>query len=658
MEPITIKPGRADLLGINKTESGVNFALYGPNFLCVSLVIQYDSLEKRFPCFQTGSIWHLQLETTILSFSYGYEVEYKNNEKKIVVDPRCRQLNTSRDWLNSHLKRNSTLPCTYQIDDPFDWEKITPPQTSPEEWIIYECHVRGFTKDESSKTKDLGTFEGLIEKLDYLSDLGINVLELMPIHEFFENEHPNSNQGLCNYWGYSPASYFSIMPRYCSSSSPYSPIYSLKKLVKACHQRQIKVIVDVVFNHTATYSKCSYSHPFESIDPSSYYILDSKNNNTNFTGCGNTVNTNHPITTALLLDSLKLLHQECHVDGFRFDLASIFYRSSEKEVSSTSYFLETLQHDPLLQDAILIAEPWDSAGQYHVGNYDKKYHKWLEWNGKFRDDVRSFVHGHLDQAGIFASRISGSEDLYYGYSSPCHSINYICSHDGFCLRDLVSYNHKHNQENLEHNQDGSNDNRSYNYGVEGKTNDEKIEKLRLKQMKNLIAILFTSQGTPMITMGDELMQSREGNNNPWCHDSQINWLNWRLFTKENHHLQFTKHMIGLRKRLPHFRRKTFLSHSDIEWISLIQEAPLWNVPLRSIGCIHKLNGHADILCLYYFENEENNFLLPKSAKKWKLICDTSSEIKKKGEENIFEGGESIKLSPFTVMLLEATEPCG
>lgn len=507
-----------------------------------------DTPYTEIEMVRTDSDYQLSIDVPDRSTEYTYRV----GEKGGLIDPYAKILSSSNIWgegLSKPQMRHGVIAQT----PPFNWDGTVPPQIPLKDLIIYELHVRGMTIDPSSNVANPGTFLGLIEKIPYLKDLGINAVELMPIHEFDER-HPNTSD-LCNFWGYSTYNFFCPMKRYCVND----PIIEFKSLVKACHEAGIEVILDVVYNHTCEgTSECLC---FGGIDPNTYYIRDCEGSYGNYTGCGNTLNCNHPKVTNLILDSLRYWVEEMRVDGFRFDLATIFCRSPNGELIENSPILRAIEKDPILSQVKLIAEPWDATGGYQVGSFPS--HLWAEWNGIFRDSVRKFIKGSKHTRHAFEEAVKGSPALYAHNRTPSHSINFVTAHDGFTLRDLVSYNHKHNEANSEKNRDGTNHNLSWNCGVEGETKDRDVIALRQQQMKNFAQVLLTSLGTPMLLMGDEVGLTRFGNNNPWCQDNGLNAFDWNRLDEEHALRAFVKQLIRLRTSHDCFRQDRYTDAIEI-----------------------------------------------------------------------------------------------
>lgn len=459
------------------------------------------------------------------------------------------------DWNKSYQIRSRVA-----FDD-FDWEGDSPLEIKDADLVIYELHVRSFTNSATSGVKYKGTYAGIVEKIPYLKKLGVNAVELMPVFEFdeFENsrKHPQTGEQLYNYWGYSTVAFFAPKAGFASSGKFGMQVDEFKQLVKELHRAGIEVILDVVFNHTAEGNEQGPTLSFKGLDNKIYYMLTPEGYYFNFSGTGNTLNCNNPVVRNLVLDCLRYWASEYHIDGFRFDLASILGRDPWGAPLSNPPLLESLAFDPILSSCKLIAEAWDAGGLYQVGTFPA-YGRWSEWNGKYRDTVRKYLKGDPGQVGQMAQRVQGSPDLYQSNGrAPATSINFITCHDGFTLADLVSFNEKHNEANGEDNRDGGNDNDSWNCGAEGWTDDPGINALRLKQSMNALAMLMTSRGTPMILMGDEFGRSQHGNNNAYCIDSEVTWADWSLLDSNKKLFDFTQALISFRSRHPCLRVNSF-----------------------------------------------------------------------------------------------------
>jgi len=561
-------------LGSTLMPRGVNFALFSRHARSVSLVIAADPERPgwvEFPLdpvhHKTGDIWHILLCNPPLDLRYGYRIDgpsdpagmgHAFDPKRILLDPYAKEIH-SPDWGRPRTCLGQE-PCCLLDRNPYDWEDDRPLKIPLQESIIYELHVRGFTRHPSAQVGSPGTFRGLTEKIPYLKRLGVTAVELMPVTEFNENEtifvNPATGERLKNFWGYSPLSFFA--PKSGYSTDLEAPLNEFRDMVKALHRAGIEVILDIVYNHTAEGGADGPTTSFRGIDNTIYYLLDPRTRAyLNFSGCGNTCNCNHPIVRKLIMDALRWWVVEMHVDGFRFDLASILGRDASGQVLANPPVVEMIAEDPVLADVKIIAEAWDAAGLYQVGSFSP-HPRWAEWNGRFRDDVRAFLCGHAGTVPALATRIAGSSDLYQHHDRrPCNSINFITSHDGFTLQDLVSYNEKHNLSNGEANRDGDNHNLSWNSGVEGPTTNRKILALRSRRIRTMAVILFLSQGVPMLVAGDEFGRSQQGNNNAWCQDNPVSWVDWQLAKKNRGRLRFFRKLIQLRKSHPVFKRSDF-----------------------------------------------------------------------------------------------------
>lgn len=590
-----LRSGKPFPFGATLVPGGVNFSIFSSHAVSCSLVLfqkhaREPFAEIPFPDeFRIGNVYCMVVfDLDYENLEYGYRMDGPNNFSwghwfdpgKILLDPYAKNIGgrdvwkVAPDWSNPYQHRGRIA-----FDD-FDWEDERPLEIPPEDQIIYEVHVRSFTCDPSSGVKEShrGTFAGIQDKIAYLKELGVNAIELMPIYEFdeFENSRPNPETGelLLNYWGYSTVGFFAPKAGYAATGKFGMQIDEFKNLVKELHKNGIEVILDVVFNHTAEGNENGPTISFRGIDNKTYYMLTPEGYYFNFSGTGNTLNCNNPIVRGMVLDCLRYWAAEYHIDGFRFDLAAILGRDPWGAPLANPPLLESLAFDPILAKCKLIAEAWDAGGLYQVGSFPA-FGRWAEWNGKYRDSLRKFLKGD-GNVGDVAQRLQGSPDLYRASGrSPATSINFITCHDGFTLMDLVSYNHKHNEANGEGNNDGSNDNDSWNCGWEGLTDDPGINALRRRQIKNAIALLMVSQGVPMLLMGDEMGRTQQGNNNTYCHDNALNWLDWTLLTKEKDLFQFVQHCIAFRKAHPvlrnpdHFRNCDYVGsgYPDISWHS-------------------------------------------------------------------------------------------
>ena len=567
-----VRAGKPLPFGAAIVSGGVNFSVYSSQARSCELVLFKKHQAEPYAAIPFPDEFRIGNVFTMVVFNLDYEdIEYgfrmggpfnaqeghRFDKTKILMDPYAKAIGgrdvwgAEPDWNNIYQHRARVL-----MDD-FDWDNDHPLETPIEDLIIYEMHVRGFTKHPQSGVKHPGTFAGIREKIPYLKELGVNCIELMPIHEFdeFENSRVSkaTGQRLMNYWGYSNVGFFAPKAGFAATGKFGMQADELKNLIKDLHKNGIEVILDVVFNHTAEGNEHGPYISYRGIDNKTYYILTPEGYYYNFSGCGNTLNCNNPIVRNMILDCLRYWATDYHVDGFRFDLASILGRDQNGAPMHSPPLLETLAFDPILGKCKLIAEAWDAGGLYQVGSFPS-WGRWAEWNGKYRDDMRKFLKGEPGLVGAAAQRLSGSPDLYERENRGTRaSINFITAHDGFTLMDLVSYDGKHNEANGENNSDGGNDNDSWNCGWEGMSIDPAVKRLRVKQIKNAVTMLLVSQGTPMILSGDEMGKTQGGNNNAYCQDNEISWLDWRLLNDNAEIHEYFKKIIAFRKAHPALR---------------------------------------------------------------------------------------------------------
>jgi isoamylase len=586
-------PGEPFPLGATWDGEGTNFSLFSEHAVQVELCLfDEQGNEERIDVVErTAHNWHCYLPGVGPGQRYGYRVYgryapeegHRFNPTKLLIDPYAKAVEGRVDWDAANVLPYTpddtpdadlepddeddalAIPKSVVVDRSFNWEGDVPPRRPWNETIIYETHVRGYTRRHPAVREDLrGTYAGLASEdaLAYLQRLGVTAVELLPIHHIADESFLH-DRGLSNYWGYSSIGYLAPHSEYAATGRLGDQVLEFKGMVKALHRAGIEVILDVVYNHTAEGNHLGPMLSFKGVDNSSYYRLvpDDERHYMDYTGTGNTLDARHPSVLRLIMDSLRYWASECHVDGFRFDLASALARELY-DVDRLSAFFDTIHQDPILSQVKLIAEPWDvGPGGYQVGNFPVL---WSEWNGIYRDVVRDFWRGQSSIAE-FASRFTGSSDLYESDGrQPFASINFVTAHDGFTLRDLTTYNEKHNEANGEDNRDGTDDNRSWNCGVEGETDDPAIVELRWRQQRNFLATLFLSQGVPMLLGGDELSRTQHGNNNAWCQDNEISWYEWGLREGQGEHLEFTRRLIELRKAHPVFRRGKFLAGRESE----------------------------------------------------------------------------------------------
>lgn len=583
-----VRPGFYDMNGATAIPTGVNFTIHSKNASSITLLL-FHSGEKEpfaelpFPdSYKIGNVYSMIVfNLDIEDIEYAYRVDgpfdprhgYIFDKTKQILDPYAKAVAGQAEWgVKSDYVYHGRV-----VKNNFDWEDTLQPLLPSEDVVIYEAHVRGFTYDESSGLADnvRGTFEGLRQKIPYLKDLGITAVELMPVFEFDEMLSHRDFYGrpLCDYWGYNTVCFFAPNTSYASEREHNHEGDELKELIKELNENGIEVYLDVVFNHTAEGNEKGPFFSFKGLDNNIYYMLTPDGYYYNFSGCGNTMNCNHPIVQEMIVECLRYWVTEYRVDGFRFDLATILGRNEDGSPMADPPLLQRLAYDPILGNVKLIAEAWDAGGMYQVGSFPS-YHRWKEWNGKYRDDIRSFLKGDTGVAGAAANRITGSPDLYSesqgGFNA---SINFLDCHDGFTLHDLYTYNEKHNDDNNWNNTDGDNNNHSWNCGFEGETVDTDINKLRNRMIKNAFTVLMCSRGTPMFFMGDEFGNSQGGNNNAYCQDNDISWLNWHNLEHNHAQFDFFKYMIHFRMSHPVIRKSLSASRLGLPEISVHGTTP-------------------------------------------------------------------------------------
>lgn len=660
----TVEHGKPYPFGVSQEGLVTNFALVAPKATLVILCLFDSANGKLVENFflspeinKTGGVWHIAFSSFDGKlYDYAYKIEPQLlSKQELLLDPYAKSVRTSHVWGDNNLvpELNNGQYCPLGDVTPslkaFDWEGDRPPSIPLNKLIIYEAHVRSFTEHPSSQVQHRGTFLGLIEKIPHLLELGINAIELMPIQEFNELEYSMTHHKhpviLYNYWGYSTVNYFSPMNRYATSNQHGASISEFKTMVKALHKNGLEVILDVVFNHTAEGNEKGPIISFKGIDNDLYYILNDDRSYGNYSGCGNTVNANHPVVIAMIIDVLRYWVVEMHVDGFRFDLASALIRDSHGNPMEVAPLIDAITNDPILANIKLISEPWDCGGLYQVGSFADETTRWSEWNGKYRDSIRRFIKGTPYTHNIFSMRICGSQDLY-DTRTPCNSINFITAHDGFTLADLVSYNQKHNIANRESNRDGSNDNESWNCGMEGTTTNPIIRRLRARQMRNFHLALMISQGVPMLSMGDEYGHTKFGNNNTWCHDSTLNWFLWDQLSIHHDFFRFYSKLIHFRKQRDLLQKNTFRTPVDIDWHGMTPFHVDWEDPLPFIAFTIKDHQYGKHLYVAFNASGANcNVTIPPPSenKHWRWVVNTANEP----PQDIFEDGEGPLLNSIT-----------
>jgi len=682
--------------GAHQQGDGVNFVLFSRHATRVRLEL-YRNADDSSPSaiidldparHRTGDVWHVWLRGVPAGQLYGYQIEgpyqpqqgHRFNPHKLLLDPYARAIASVKDWdflaargydssspltdlSISTVNDAATTPKCIFTDDHFDWEKDAPPKHSASDMVIYETHVRGFTIHPSSEVAYPGTFIGLTEKLPYLRDLGVTAVELMPVTEFNENElnriNPVTKEKLRNYWGYNPVAFFAPKQTYSVAVPHRRQTLELREMVKAFHRAGIEIILDIVLNHTAEGDETGPTISLRGIENSIFYMLQENGRRyyKDFTGTGNTLNANHPVVRELVKNVLRYWVMHMHVDGFRFDLASVLGRDEHGNILRNAPLLEDIAEDPILRDIKIIAEAWDAGGAYQVGSFST--HRWTEWNGRFRDDVRRFWIGDAGMMGALANRICGSSDLYQGSGKgPASSLNFVTSHDGFTLNDLVSYKQKHNHENGENNRDGSDANYSDNCGVEGQSDDPAVEGMRNRLIKSFLLTLFVSRGVPMLLGGDEFRRTQHGNNNAYCQDNEVSWFDWSLLQKHKEIQRFTRGMIAFRRAHPILRREVFYTEADMQWFAPNGGIPGWtDERQKSFACLILGQTEPDLFLMFNADTRSVDFVIPAlpASKIWRLAVDTSrsapDDLYESGKEPSMQGQISFRLEPRSSAIL-------
>lgn len=688
MSAYKILSGKPLAEGTVVTVRGVYFSVFSRNATKVYLEL-FDNQEDDQPSQtiefdpktnRTGDTWHVFVQDLKPGALYLYRVDgpfkpesgFRFDSKQYLFDPKAKGF--THGSVFKYLKPGKILTlgkapkCIVIDDEDFDWEDDKPLEIPLQKSIIYELHLKGFTASPTSNVEHPGTYLGLTEKIPYLQSLGITAVELLPIFEFDEYENSNTNPRtgarLKNYWGYSTIGFYAPKTSYAFDKTPGGAVREFKEMVKAFHNAGIEVILDVVFNHTAEGNEHGITLNFRGFDNSIYYHLvhDHPEYYMNFSGCGNAVNANHPIVADFIINCLRYWVLEMHVDGFRFDLASELTRDQKGFIMTSCPLTSRISEDSVLRNTKIIAEPWDCGGAYQIGGFPGG--RWCEWNDHYRDGIRKFIRGDEFTSTEAATRISGSSDLYsISGRNPTNSINFVTAHDGFTLNDLVTYNHKHNDDNGEESRDGSDNNLSYNYGFEGPVLNPKIERIRSRQIKNFFTTLLVSQGTPMFVAGDEVRRTQNGNNNAYCQDNEISWFNWDDVSNNATMLDFVQKLIALRTRHPVFQRNRFFGGSatskngnppDISWFNFDGTIPEWKKMNRFLAL--RLGGKAEGIKRDEMPCEDNDFYIafnmdihdltvtiPKpsmkdadTSRKWYRILDTSVENKNSA---LFDGQE-------------------
>jgi glycogen operon protein len=688
-EHADVRAGSPLPLGTQEWGGGVNFAIFSrwasrvrlelfdhPEDAAPARVIDLDSGRNR-----TGDVWHVWVEGIGLGQLYAYRVDgpykpaegHRFNFNRLLLDPFATAISRlppwdfasargydplapERDLALSKLDNSRSMPKCVFVNEPFEWGGDQPLRHPWSKTVIYEAHVRGFTIHPKSGVNHPGTYRGLMEKIPYLKALGVTAVELMPVQEFNETSvtrgNPQTRQPLKNYWGYDPVTFFAPKASYSSSGGLGQQKLEFKEMVRAFHKAGIELILDVVFNHTAEGDELGPTLCFRGMNNAIFYTLaGDKRYYKNYTGTGNTINANHPVVRDHILAALRYWMIEMHVDGFRFDLASVLGRDGAGKLLANAPLLERIAEDPILRDVKIIAEAWDAAGAYQVGSFSER--RWAEWNGRYRDDVRRFWRGDEGMLGVFASRICGSSDIY-GKSGkgPEASINFVTCHDGFTLNDLVSYRYKHNEANGESNHDGTDANFSQNYGCEGETTDAGIEALRKDQIKNLLLTLLISRGVPMLLGGDEFRRTQGGNNNAYCQDNETSWVDWTCLERHQEIHRFARGMIAFRDAHPVLSKEQFYSDAGIHWLGPQQEPPNWADPkCKALACLIHEDGQNMLFLMFNAATQEADFGLPPLPQgfRWHLAVDTSCLA----PQDLFAAGEEALVDSSNTHRVEA-----
>ncbi|RJX29414.1 MAG: glycogen debranching enzyme GlgX [Desulfurivibrio sp.] len=690
MKKYPVKPGRRYPPGARVTARGVNFCIFSRQATAMELLlyrdphstepfqtVTLDPLENR-----TFFFWHVFIEGLPAGVCYTWRADgpqdtsvsgCRFNPDKELLDLWAKTV-TDKLWDRARTclpgPSNGRSMRAVVVREEYDWEGDTPLYHKPEKTIIYELHVGGFTRNTSARVPHPGTYAGVIAKIPYLKELGITAVELLPVMAFDEQDLPASARqlGLKNFWGYSTHSYYCPHPHYCTDPLAANHIQEFRDMVKALHRADIAVIMDVVYNHTAEGGEDGPLINFKGLANSGFYHLEphDRSRYRDYTGCGNTVNCNHPLVARFIVDSLEYWVRDMHIDAFRFDLASVLARGMDGRPDHFAPVIWSIEFSTVLNRTGLIAEAWDAGGLYQVGGFPG--FRWAEWNGRYRDLVRQFVRGDQGMAAEMATRFCGSSDLYEPSGRlPINSINFITCHDGFTLWDLVSYNEKHNEANGEENRDGSSHNLSWNCGVEGETKDARILALRRRQAKNFMAILLLSHGVPMLLAGDEVLRSQQGNNNCYCQDNELGWFDWELVAKNRDMFRFVKEMIAFRKRHPCLMRRRFVTGGkprnarlpDITWHGRKLGKPVWNNQ-RATFLALTMGGagkEEDLHVIFNMSARVMGFALPDiPGRRWRLAIDTGAaspdDIRLPEDQTPF-AGKCVRVMARSVVVLES-----
>ncbi len=664
-----LRQGRPLPYGAQRVPGGINFSVASMHATACTLVLyekpgQPATAEIPFPPeFRIGNVFAMVVfDLDAETIEYGYKVDgpwdpvagHRFEPDRVLIDPYARAVAGRPVW---GAGGRTALRSRVGFDD-FDWESDQPPRIPMADLVVYELHVRGFTRHPSAGVRFPGTFGGLREKIPHLLELGVNCVELMPVFEFDEHGMPDER---LDYWGYSTLGYFAPKAGYAATGPLGMQVDEFKNMVKTLHAHGIEVVLDVVFNHTGEGDERGQTVSFRGIDNKTWYMLAPDGTYRNFSGTGNTLNCNHPMVRGMVLECLRAWVAEYHVDGFRFDLASILGRDTQGHVLDNPPLLENLAHDPVLAHVKLIAEAWDAGGLYQVGNFPD-YGRFIEWNGRYRDDARRFLRGDAGQVKVIAQRVQGSPDLY-AWRGPTASVNFVTCHDGFTLADLWAYDRKHNLANGEQNRDGADHNDSWNCGVEGATDNPAVQALRGRMARNSLTLLLLSRGVPMLLMGDEMGRTQQGNNNPYCHDSPLTWVDWTLAEKNADLLRFVRLLLVLRRVCPVLRRPRFPvlegPDADLVFHGVEPRTPEWADWARTLAFEwREADGAGSLYAAFNMHWQAHTFVPPPAPAgcRWHTVVDTHAappaDIVPVGEALPLPG-RSLALGPRSVQVLVA-----
>lgn len=678
-EDMKVRIGRGEPLplGLHDCHDGTNLAVFSRHATSMALLL-YDSVDAALPFLRidlepdrhrTGDVWHVRLHGDLRGMLYALQADGPGEPRqglrfqpdRPLLEPYAASV-AGNGWSLSATSPSEPAARTHRCaiaDHWFDWQDEVRPRHPWNETIIYETHVRGLTVHPSSGALHPGQFLGVIEKIPYLKRLGVTAVELMPVQAFDpharQKRHPLAGSPMPNYWGYDPVALFAPMPGYAAGSSPNAAVTEFKTMVRELHKAGLEVILDVVFNHTAEGDETGETYSFRGLDNAIYYILSpDRSRYLDFTGCGNTLNCNHPVVRSMIIDCLRHWVVQMHVDGFRFDLASILGRDAEGKILPNPPLLEQIAEDPLLRDVKLIAEAWDAGGAFQVGEFPGT--RWAEWNCHYRDEVRGFWRGDPGISGRFATRLCGSADLYHqnGDGSPIKSINFVTCHDGFTLNDLVSYAAKHNKANGKGNLDGLTENYSENNGVEGASDDQAVEAMRLRQIKNMLASLFVSRGVPMLLGGDEFRRTQGGNNNACCQDNETSWYDWNLAERHKDLVGFVSKLIALRKAHPVLSTDRFYTSEEIAWLGPNGGPVNWDGTDNQVGCVVRASGNGALCLLFNAARTPCRFVIPHMAESWRIAVDTAASSP--GTSNIVCGELTLEARTTVILVSKDAMP--